>query len=269
MVCVMVSKPWPYLPSDRFGHWPRSSRPRANRVGVAVLNPTALASSVSRPGPWQLRLPIVGLTCAPRADQVKKALQHVAGEGSAAANLATEATTLTFVPGAAAVRVAALTTAVEQSGLLAFGATVQPGASQAIAALTRLGVRTLMISGDNRCSATAVARRIGIDDASAEVLPADKAAIVDALTAEGHVAMVDDGVNEAPALAAVDAGIAVIGFDAGAGAGQGGAPGSSNGLPTDLSHGSDVAMRAAIDTPGAAFGALNPVAAGAAMAFQS
>ena len=196
-------------------------------------------------------------------------------------------------------------------GLLAFGDTVKPGAAQAIAALKRLGVRTLMISGDNLGSATAVARQIGIDDVRAEVLPADKAAIVSALEADGRVAMVGDGVNDAPALAAADAGIAMAGFDAGSAAGQGGAPGSthgiSSGISSGISHGSDVAMQAAgitllrgdlglvqqaidisrrthakirqnlfwafvynvVRIPLAAFGALNPVVAGAAMALSS
>jgi Cu+-exporting ATPase len=183
-------------------------------------------------------------------------------------------------------------------GLLAFGDTVKPGAAAAIAQLRRLGVRTLMISGDNRGSATAVARSIGIDDVRAEVLPADKAALIGALKADGRVAMVGDGVNDAPALAAADVGIAMAGSDAGS-APLGNAP-----LTT---HGSDVAMQAAgitllrgdlalvaqaidisrrtsakirqnlfwafvynaVGIPLAAFGALNPVVAGAAMALSS
>ena len=191
-------------------------------------------------------------------------------------------------------------------GLLAFGDVIKPGAAAAIEGLRRLGVRTLMISGDNAGSANAVARQIGIDDVRAEVLPADKAALVTALKADGLVAMVGDGVNDAPALAAADVGIAMAGSDAGAAGGGplGGPLGSAHG---SSSHGSDVAMQAAgitllrgdlalvaqaidisrrthakirqnlfwafvynaVGIPLAAFGALNPVLAGAAMALSS
>ncbi|MBW8269817.1 heavy metal translocating P-type ATPase [Caldovatus aquaticus] len=94
--------------------------------------------------------------------------------------------------------------------LLAFEDAPKPGAEAAIAGLKRMGVRVAMISGDSRAAAEAVARRLGLDDVAAEVLPADKAARVAAWRAQGHrVAMVGDGVNDAPALAAADLGIAM------------------------------------------------------------
>jgi len=94
--------------------------------------------------------------------------------------------------------------------LLAFGDAPKEGAAEAIELLRARGVRTVMISGDNRGAAEAVARSLGIDEVIAEVLPADKAGHVRRLQQGGHtVAMVGDGVNDAPALAAADVGIAM------------------------------------------------------------
>ena len=94
--------------------------------------------------------------------------------------------------------------------LLAFGDAPKEGAAQAVALLRARGVRTVMISGDNRGAAEAVARALGLDEVVADVLPADKAGHVRRLQQGGHtVAMVGDGVNDAPALAAADVGIAM------------------------------------------------------------
>ena len=98
--------------------------------------------------------------------------------------------------------------------LLAFGDEPKPGAKQALAALRARGIRTVMISGDNRGAAEAMARRLGLrpeeGEVLAEVLPGDKAARVIELKQGGHtVAMVGDGVNDAPALAAADVGLAM------------------------------------------------------------
>jgi len=102
---------------------------------------------------------------------------------------------------------------VRVEGLLAFGDAPKPNAAAAVARLHALGVRTVMVSGDHAGAARAVARTVGIDEVRAEVLPADKAAAVAALKATlapgERVAMVGDGVNDAPALAAADVGIAM------------------------------------------------------------
>lgn len=98
--------------------------------------------------------------------------------------------------------------------LLAFGDEPKPGAAEALAALRARGIRTVMISGDNRGAAQAMGRRLGLrpedGEVLAEVLPGDKAAMVARLKEGGHtVAMVGDGVNDAPALAAADVGLAM------------------------------------------------------------
>lgn len=167
--------------------------------------------------------------------------------------------------------------------LLAFGDALKPGAQQAVAALAARQISSHLITGDTWSSARQVAAQTGIKDIHAQVLPAEKAAVVASLKAKGtRVAMVGDGINDAPALAAADVGIA-------------------------MGSGTDVAMHAAgitllrsdprlvpaaldiarctyrkirqnlfwafvynvIGIPLAAFGLLDPVFAGAAMAFSS
>ena len=94
-------------------------------------------------------------------------------------------------------------------GLLAFRDPPRAGAAKAVARLHRLGIRTVMISGDNLGAATAVARQLGIDSVRANVTPDRKADAVRALREDGAVAMVGDGINDAPALAAADVGVAM------------------------------------------------------------
>jgi len=95
-------------------------------------------------------------------------------------------------------------------GALAVTDTVKPSAAAAVARLRRLGLRPILLTGDNEATARAVAAGVGIDEVIAETLPADKAAVITRLQAAGHqVAMVGDGVNDSPALAAADLGLAL------------------------------------------------------------
>ena len=168
-------------------------------------------------------------------------------------------------------------------GLLAFGDTVKPSAQAAVRRLQAAGVRTVLVSGDNRGAAAAVAAALGIDDVRAEVLPEHKAEVIAALRQGGAVvAMVGDGINDAPALAAADVGIAMsTGTDvAMAAAGIT----LMHGDPARVADAIDISRRTwakirqnlfwafaynVVGIPLAAFGLLNPVIAGAAMAFSS
>jgi heavy metal translocating P-type ATPase len=95
-------------------------------------------------------------------------------------------------------------------GAFAVADTIKPSAQAAVTELRRLGLRPVLLTGDNEATARAVATAVGIDDAIAGVLPADKAAAVKDLQARGNrVAMVGDGVNDGPALAAADLGMAM------------------------------------------------------------
>ena len=171
----------------------------------------------------------------------------------------------------------------ELLGLLAFGDPVKSSARDAVARLHRLGIETVMLTGDNRGSADAVARELGIVQVHAQALPGDKAAIVQALRAAGQVvAMVGDGINDAPALAAANVGIAMsTGTDvAMAAAGIT----LMRGDPRLVADALDVSRRTyatlkrglfwafaynVVGIPLAAFGLLDPVVAGAAMALSS
>ncbi len=168
-------------------------------------------------------------------------------------------------------------------GLLAFGDTLKATARAAIAALQATGVKTVMITGDNRGSAAAVGRALGIAHVKAEVLPEHKAALIAGLKQGGAtVAMVGDGINDAPALAAADVGIAMsTGTDV---AMQAAGVTLMRGDPALVAAAIDISRRTyakirqnlfwafaynVVGIPLAAFGLLNPMLAGAAMAFSS
>ncbi|MFL1554522.1 heavy metal translocating P-type ATPase [Pseudomonas sp. O11] len=167
-------------------------------------------------------------------------------------------------------------------GLFAFGDTLKPGALEAVERLKAQHISSHLLTGDNRGSARVVAEALGIDDVHAEVLPADKAATVAELKKTGVVAMVGDGINDAPALAAADIGIAM----------GGGTDVAMHAAGITLMRGDPRLVPAALEIsrktyakirqnlfwafvynligiPLAAFGLLNPVLAGAAMALSS
>ncbi|MGN8345199.1 heavy metal translocating P-type ATPase [Pseudomonas sp. SMV71] len=167
-------------------------------------------------------------------------------------------------------------------GLFAFGDTLKPGASATIQALSERDIASHLLTGDNRGSARVVAEALGIANVHAEVLPADKSAIVQQLKRHSVVAMVGDGINDAPALAAADIGIAM----------GGGTDVAMHASGITLMRGDPRLVPAALDIsrktyakirqnlfwafvynligiPLAAFGLLNPVLAGAAMALSS
>jgi len=167
-------------------------------------------------------------------------------------------------------------------GLLAFGDQPRPEAAAAIRALDGMGIRSVLISGDHRAAAETLAGAVGIREVRADVLPEHKAQAVRELAADGPVAMVGDGVNDAPALAA-----ATVGFAMGSGTDVAMHAAGVTLMRPDprlVADAIDLSQRTTrkihqnlfwafiynlIGIPLAAAGLLNPVIAGAAMAFSS
>jgi Cu+-exporting ATPase len=167
--------------------------------------------------------------------------------------------------------------------LIGFGDALKDGAAALIARLHGLGIRSVLLTGDNQGAARAAASALGIDDVRAEVLPEEKAAMVAALRKDGTiVAMVGDGINDAPALVAADVGIAMgTGTDV---AMHTAGVTLMRGDPALVADAIEISRRTyakirqnlfwafiynLVGVPLAAFGLLNPVIAGAAMAFSS
>ncbi|WP_025599118.1 heavy metal translocating P-type ATPase [Burkholderia sp. WSM2230] len=168
--------------------------------------------------------------------------------------------------------------------LMAFGDTVKPGARAAVARLSAMGVKSVLVTGDNRGSAASVARALGIDEFHAQVLPDDKARVIRDLKirSAGIVGMAGDGINDAPALAAADIGIAMAtGTDV---AMHAAGITLMRGDPALVADAIDISRKTwrkiqqnlfwafvynLVGIPLAAFGLLNPMLAGAAMAFSS
>jgi P-type E1-E2 ATPase len=97
----------------------------------------------------------------------------------------------------------------EPVGLLAFGDPPREDAAETIRTLQRCGIRTVLITGDNRRAARRIAAELGIDDVRADVLPGEKAEMIRDLQRQGRTAMIGDGINDAPALMQADVGIAM------------------------------------------------------------
>ena len=171
----------------------------------------------------------------------------------------------------------------EALALLAIADPLRATSRAAVARLKAMGVRVVMLTGDNAVTAAAIAREAGIDDFRAGILPADKSAAVEALKTGGYrVAMVGDGINDAPALAAADIGVAI-----GAGSDAAIEAADMTLVRSDLAGVADAILLSratlakirqnlffaffynVLGIPLAAAGMLNPVVAGAAMAMSS
>lgn len=180
----------------------RSEHPLAQAIVAYAEAHGAMAQEVERfeqiPG-GGLRGVVAGRTClAGNARLMEEGCIDIAGAEGGARRLADEGKTVLYfaLDGALA-------------GLIALADEPKPRSAAALAELSRMGIRTVMLTGDNERTAHAVQKRVGTDDVIAGVLPQGKEEVIRDLQKQGTVAMVGDGVNDAPALARADVGIAI------------------------------------------------------------
>ena len=180
----------------------RSGHPLAQAIVAYAEARGAMAQEVERfeqiPG-GGLRGVVAGRTClAGNARLMGEGCIDIAGAEGGARRLADEGKTVLFfaVDG-------------ELAGLIALADEPKPRSAAALAELSRMGIRTVMLTGDNERTAHAIQKRVGTDDVIAGVLPQGKEEVIRDLQKQGTVAMVGDGVNDAPALARADVGIAI------------------------------------------------------------
>ncbi|MGW2093326.1 heavy metal translocating P-type ATPase [Promicromonospora sukumoe] len=189
-----------------------STHPLAAAILVAAPEPAALTDVTEHPGRGITGLRAADLgagpTTGPGTDRVRVGSPRWVDPGAlsdAADALETQGMT-----------VAVVEIAGTAAGLVGIRDELRPEAAEAVRDLTAAGYRTVMLTGDNERTAAALAAQAGIADVRAGLLPADKAAAVESFGTQGTTAMIGDGVNDAPALAAADVGIAmgVSGSDA-------------------------------------------------------